>query len=168
MSCVRHKAERVTTQVEKSYVLIRTADNDKVRLERKLIHLGLSALFSEKRGFQLPGFSLLQKICRKIFQTFFLLSNQTVSISFIVKNADLRTECGISIPLFLCFSLLGVQQKQPVIKELNYIPSIIRCTCEEGEKDGEVLLVLFLFLTILIILILIIPRQVSFACDGHW
>lgn len=44
VSCVRHKAERVTTQEEKSYVFIRTGDNVKDRLERKIYSVVLKCL----------------------------------------------------------------------------------------------------------------------------
>lgn len=66
MDYVRHKAERVMAQEEKSHVFRRTGDNDKDRLDRKLIQLGSSALFTERRAFQLPGFSFLQNFCRKM------------------------------------------------------------------------------------------------------
>ena len=73
VDCVRHKADRVTTQEEKSYVFMRTGDNDKDKLDSKLTQSGSSALFTERRGFYLPGFSFLQNFCRFYRKTLFLV-----------------------------------------------------------------------------------------------
>lgn len=66
VDCVRHKAARIATREEKSYVFMGTGGSD--RLDRKQIQKGSSALFTERRGFQFPGFSFLQNFCSKILQ----------------------------------------------------------------------------------------------------
>lgn len=54
MTCVRHKAERATTQDEKSHIFIKIGDNDKDRLEKKIIQLDWSALLGEEKRLSIP------------------------------------------------------------------------------------------------------------------
>lgn len=100
---------------------MRTGNNDKDRLDRKLIQSGSRALFTERRGFQLPGFSFLQNFCRKNFiqRFYFWVANHTVPSSCMVTSADLQPGCGLTIPPLLYLNLLGVGRSQPVIKSLK-------------------------------------------------
>lgn len=108
----------------------------KIDWRESFIQLGLSALYSEERGFQLPGFILLQNFCRKILQTFFFIGQPDCTHQLHSQKCWSETRCGVSTPLFLCFSLLRVQQKQPVKKELNLdsMPYRIRSSLEKASK----------------------------------
>lgn len=85
--------------------------------------VGLKCLVHWEKRLSTPriqlSVELLQKDFTERFFCFVLVGQPHSTSSFPVTHADLQPGYGISIPPLLYFSLLGVGQKQPVIKWLN-------------------------------------------------